>query len=207
MENDTLKKALDFLIETAPELAKEFVRYEQITAMIEAPFMVLIWVWIFLFWKKKEHRTDLNDCEHYAIFLAIITFIVFFITLKFLEMAIMIFSYPNLWLLKYGIKTISTHKRKHKTNARHETRLHIACYIGRAVGVGSLPPSLCRYRIRGGPMLLKPFLPLHPKTEISFLPQSSGVKSLAGVVHRPRLFRGVCCLVLRFILSLIYGYL
>ena len=106
MENNTLKKALDFLIETAPELAKEFVRYEQITAMIEAPFIVLIWVWIFLFFSKKENRNDLNDCVHYALFVAIITFIVFFITLKWLEMAIMVFSYPNLWLLKYGIKTI-----------------------------------------------------------------------------------------------------
>lgn len=106
MENDTLKKALDFLIQTAPELAKEFVRYEQITAMIEAPLIMLIWVWIFLFWKKKEHRTDLKDCEHYAFFVAIVTFVVVFITLKWLEMAIMVFSYPNLWLLKYGIKTI-----------------------------------------------------------------------------------------------------
>jgi hypothetical protein len=106
MEQDTLKKALDFLIEAAPELSKEFVRYEQITAMIEAPFMVLIWVLIVIFWKKKERRIDLKHCEHYAVFLAIITFIVFFITLKCLEMAIMIFSYPNLWWLKYGIKTI-----------------------------------------------------------------------------------------------------
>lgn len=106
MEKDIFKKALDLLTEKAPDVAQELIRYEQITAMIEAPFIMLILVWIFLFWKKKEHRIDLKDCEHYAIFIAIITFTAFFITLKWLERAIILFNSPNLWLLKYGIKTI-----------------------------------------------------------------------------------------------------
>jgi hypothetical protein len=106
MEKDALKKGLDFLLGTAPEVAQELVRYEQITAIIEAPFIAVIWYILIVFWLKKENRDALIKNRIYVFFVAILTYFMVLATFKWLESTIMVFLAPRAWLIKYGIKII-----------------------------------------------------------------------------------------------------